>query len=241
MRSWGARIVAASALAAAGALTFAAAWERWWPACPRGGFDSAACLRVQSHELDYLVPSAPWQPTGQSATYAGFALLALALAALTLPLVLRPTRPVGRWRITRLLLGVVPAGALGVLGATTLRSGQTGEPATGSALLATAFVVWAVAWPGALMVFAALAPGRPHGIVLAALVGLSTPVPVVLAAGPIAAGYVSHDTAPWTEATAAPLLLVAAIVACRAPHARRAPATGVRRVAVGHRHVLGSR
>lgn len=214
MQSWLLRGVLTVALAAAGVLTYAAASERWWPACSRGEFDSAACLRVQSHELDYLVPTAPWEPIGRAAEYGGASLLALALAALVAPFVLRPGVPHGGWRTFALVVAIVPATALVVLGLVTLRAGLTGEPTPGSLELAPVFLVWAVAWPGALTVFACVAPGRTHrsgAVLLAGVLGLSTPVPVVLVLGPIAAGYLAHDAVPWSEATAAPLLIVAAV------------------------------
>jgi hypothetical protein len=213
MASWMPRTVASLALVASGALTFAAAYERWWPACPRGDLDASACVRLQSHEFDYLVPTAPWQPIGQDAEYAGLALLALALAAVVLPFVLGGAAPRGPWRIFELVLAVVPAGALAVLGVATLRAGLTGEPTSAPAVMGLAFLVWAVAWPAALTAYAVFAPrhaGRRRAVAVAVLLALSTPVPVLLLLGPIAAGYTSYDTVPWTEATAAPFLLVAA-------------------------------
>ena len=231
MASWMPRTVATLALAASGALTFAAAYERWWPACPHGDLDASACVRLQSHEFDYLVPTTPWQPIGQDAEYAGLALLALALAALVLPFVLRPATPPGPWRIFAVVLAVVPAGALAVLGVATLRAGLTGEPTSVPAVIGPAVLVWAVAWPAALTAYAVLAPGRtgrPRAVAVAVLLALSTPVPVLLLLGPIAAGYTSYDTVPWTEATAAPLLLVAALLVGWPARLRRPSLVSVR-------------
>ncbi|GAA4748639.1 hypothetical protein GCM10023350_36970 [Nocardioides endophyticus] len=216
--NWLLRIVVAVALAGAAAMTYAAAWQRWWPACPRGGFDSDACLRLQSHEYDFQFPGDPWMPIGQAAELYGGALLALAVAAALLPTVLPPDRPrrhtgVGvRWRRFATLVAVVPAVSLALLGVYTLRSGQAGElvsmPGVG-----LVFVVWCLAWPACLTALAAAAPGvRPkRALPVAVLLGFATPIPAALLFGPVFAGYVSYDTAPWTEAASAPLLLAAAV------------------------------
>lgn len=213
--NWLLRIVVAVALTGAAALTYAAAWQRWWPACPHGGFDSDACLRLQSHEYDFQLPSDPWVPVGQAAELYGGALLALAVAAALLPTVLRPDRPAaggGWWRVFAVLVAVVPAASLALLGIATLRSGQEGElvsmPGVGFV-----FVVWCLAWPACLTALAAAAPGvRPErALPVAILLGFATPIPALLFFGPLFAGYTSYDTAPWSEAAPAPLLLAAAV------------------------------
>jgi hypothetical protein len=215
MPTWLLRIVVAVALAASAALTFAAAWQRWWPACPRGGFDSDACLRLQSHEYDFQLPSDPWVPVGQAAELYGGALLALAVAAALLPTVLRPDRSGSdgvRWRVFATLVAVVPALSLALLGVYTLRSGRAGE-LVGMPGVGLVFMVWCLAWPACLTALAAAAPGvRPQrALPVAVLLGFATPVPAALLFGPAFAGYVSYDTAPWTEAASAPFLLAAAV------------------------------
>jgi hypothetical protein len=209
------RIVVAVALAGAAALTYAAAWQRWWPACPRGGFDSEACLRLQSHEYDFQLPSDPWVSVGQAAELYGGALIALAVAAALLPTVLRPDRPRkggGWWRLFATLVAVVPAASLALLGVYTLRSGQAGELVSMPGV-AFVFVVWCLAWPACLTALAAAAPGvRPErALPVAVLLGFATPIPTALLFGPVFAGYVSYDSAPWTEAASAPFLLAAAM------------------------------
>jgi hypothetical protein len=212
--SWLLRIAIAVALTGAAALTYAAAWERWWPACPRGGFDSAACTRLQSHDYDFQLPGDPWVSVGQAAELYGGALLALAVAAALLPAVLWPGRSAAGswWRVFATLVAVIPAGSLALLGVATLRSGRAGEVVSlpGTSL---AFLVWCLAWPACLTALAAAAPGvrRARALPVAVLLGLATPIPALLLVGPIAAGYTSYDTAPWTEAASAPLLLAAAV------------------------------
>lgn len=88
--TWLLRIVVAVGLAGAAGLTFAGAWQRWWPACPRGGFDSDACLRLQSQEY-FQLPGDPWLPVGQAAELYGGALLALAAAVAVLFVAPRPS------------------------------------------------------------------------------------------------------------------------------------------------------
>lgn len=67
-------------------------------------------------------------------------------------------------------------------------------------------------------------------LVLALAVALATPLPAQLVVGPTLSGYTSYDTAPWAEAGAAPLLVIAAFVALtvRAP-TKRVAEDGARR------------
>jgi hypothetical protein len=212
------RLLARSAtsvlLAGAGVLFVAAAWQRWWPACRRGGFDTDACVQLQSHEYDYLVVAAPWTPVGHSAVLAGLALLVLAIAAALLPFVLLPG-----WRLRfRLPLAAVPAASLALLGVQGLASGVTGS-AVSVPLTGPAVVVWGFAVPVLLVLWAgAVLQSDPDrrtawGLVLAVVLIASTPLPVLLILGPIAVDYVSYDTAPWSEAVmAVPLALAALLV-----------------------------
>jgi hypothetical protein len=93
-----------------------------------------------------------------------------------------------------------------------MRSGRAGEvvstPGTNLALL-----IWCLAWPVCLTALAAVAPGvRPErALPVAVLLGLATPIPTLLFFGPVFAGYTSYDTAPWSEAASAPILLAAAV------------------------------
>lgn len=199
-------------LASAGGFAVAAA-QRWWPACPRGAFDSDACLRLQDHEFDYLYPSDPWTPVGTAAQDAGVATLLLAAAAVLLPLVL--ARRV-RW-VPLLVAGVVGA-ALTVVGLHQWTSGVTGQVQPQSAAAAAGFV-WLVVVPAVVLVWAARATSgarersrRVRTWLLAAALVASTPLPVALL-GPVVLLYGSHDTTPWSEAVIAiPLVLAAGLV-----------------------------
>jgi hypothetical protein len=212
------RLLARSAtsvlLASAGVLFVAAAWQRWWPACRRGGFDTDACVQLQSHEYDYLLVAEPWTPVGHAAELAGLALLLLAGAAALLPFVL-----LRGWRLRfRLPLAAVPAASLALLGVQGLASGVTGRVES-VPLTWPAVVVWGFAVPVLLVLWvAAVLQSNPDrrtasGLVLAVVLIASTPLPVLLILGPIAVNYVSYDTAPWSEAVmAAPLALAALLV-----------------------------
>ncbi|WP_395726305.1 hypothetical protein [Nakamurella sp.] len=116
------RLAAAGALAfmAAGALLIAASWSRWgvpcWP-----DLDSPACLTVQDHRFDYLLPTEPWTPLGRTAHLAGVAYLMLAVG---MALVFAAARSAG-W--ARGLQALLVGSALGI-GLVTLASARAGEP-----------------------------------------------------------------------------------------------------------------
>jgi hypothetical protein len=48
---WIMRAAVAASIVLAGALSVAAAAQRWWPAC-KGDFDARACLERQDHLYD---------------------------------------------------------------------------------------------------------------------------------------------------------------------------------------------
>ncbi|GIG38752.1 hypothetical protein [Cellulomonas phragmiteti] len=196
-------------LLASATLFVAAAAQRWWPACPRGSFDSEECLRLQDHQFDYLVPSDPWTPVGNAAQYAGVAMLLLAGAAAVLPFLLMRTH----W--SRVPIAVVVAAAVAVPGAQTWASGVAGSAQPAWAGLA-AGLVWGVGVPALLIAWMVTRgrPDRPRTVWTTALAGAliaSTPVPAWLL-GLMVAGYVSHDTAPWSEAGIAVPLVVAGVL-----------------------------
>lgn len=222
-----ARALTSAALAGSGVLAYLAAWQRWSRVCPRGGFDGPACVKRQDHLYDYQWPASPWHPIGQAAELYGLSVLLLAVAAFALPFLLAPAfRRLAQW-----LLAVVPAAVLAGIGMLALASGIAGRPVTVPAFYLTAIIVVGVLWPTALIVATAIAAGgripagwpeaseeRPSAarsvstVVTALLIAATTVLPTYFLVGPIAAGYVSHDTAPWTEAPAGALLVLAAIV-----------------------------
>lgn len=233
-------MLTSAALAGSGVLAYLAAWQRWSGVCPRGGFDEPACLKRQDHLYDYQWPASPWHPIGHAAELYGISVLLLAVAAFALPFLLAPAfRRLILWP-----LAVIPAAVLAGIGVLALASGFGGGPVSVPGFYLTALIVVdGVLWPTALIIAAVIAAGGslPTGwpeasedrsstvrsvstVVTALLIAATTVLPTYFLVGPIAAGYVSHDTAPWSEAPAGALLVLAAIVmwpATRSVTARR--------------------
>lgn len=210
------RLVARGAVSllmlASAAMSVVAAAQRWWPACPRGAFDTEACWRVQDHELDYLMPSDPWTPVGTAAQDAGVATLLLAGAAALLPLVLAR-----RVRWLPVLLAVVVSASLTVVGLHQWTAGVTGQVQPATAALPAA-LLWAVVVPVVVVVWLVRTTSgerdRRRAVRarwLGAALVASTPLPVALL-GPVLLLYGSHDTTPWSEAVIAVPLTIAAVL-----------------------------
>ena len=211
-------------LGLAGLLLVAAARERWAAVCPFwGDYETGPCLARQDHGYDFLPPVEPWLPVGDAATLAGVALLVLAVAAAGVPFLMLGAGHPMRGTVGHRALVVVSAAVLSLstvgIGWWALLSGREGRvlepwpaPAYG--------IGWAIGWPLVLVTLAAVATGpgiRGDGwrwLTVLLLVG-TTPLGMYVAA-PALLGYVSYDTAPWTEASAGILLLLAAPVLWRA-------------------------
>ena len=194
------RWVVPALLLLAGAASAAAAAERWWPDCRPGELASPACTLAQDHRFDYVVPSAPWEPLGSAAEYAGAGHLALALAFAVMAWG-RPLRFV-------LPLGVTLALATGTMGVTTLLSGLWDRPVAPT-VGGVAQLVWALAGPPVVLVLcAALTPAsrRRGGLATGALLALATPIPGYLLAATFNG---SHDTPAWSGAVEAAALVLA--------------------------------
>lgn len=214
-------------LAGAGALQVAASAQRWWPACGAGDFDTAACLRVQSHTYDVLLPSDPWLPLGHAAVLAGLSLLLVGAAVTALPLLLRPWRRAAHVWALCAVLGLSQL----LAGVSTLAAGVLGRPSVDWWAPFVVFV-W-LGWPVALTVTSILMVGhvrRPGSgwLLLIVLLTASTPLSQAFLA-PAATGYLSHDTTPWSEAWGGGCLLLAALAVWPAAYRRRRrPATEAR-------------
>ncbi|WP_328531740.1 hypothetical protein OG984_11670 [Nocardioides sp. NBC_00368] len=223
----GVRALTSGSLAGSGVLAYVAAWQRWSEVCPRGGFDEPACLQRQDHLYDYQWPASPWQPIGHAAEIYGLSVLLLAVAAFTLPFLLMPVFR----RHTLWPLAVIPAVVLVGIGVLVLASGIAGRPVAVPGFDLTALIVVGVLWPTVLIISAVIAAsgygpdGWPEAaedrpstarsvstVVTVLLIAATTVLPTYFVVGPIAAAYVSHDTAPWSEAPAGVLLVLAAIV-----------------------------
>ena len=141
-------------LAAAGVLQVGASAQRWWPACRSGDFETAACLRVQDHHFDFVLPQDGWVPLGHVAVLAGLSLLLLGTAVTLLPLLLRPWRRAAHVWALCAVLGLSQL----LAGLSTLVSGLLGRAAVD---LWTPFVafVW-LGWPVALTLASILMVGH---------------------------------------------------------------------------------
>jgi hypothetical protein len=197
----------------------AAAAERWWPACSVGHYDTPACLRVQDHSYDFVLPMAPWVPVGHAAVLAGLSLLLLGAAVAALPLLLRPRRrPAYVW----LLCAALGASQL-LAGVSTLGSGLLGRP--GQAFWAPFVIFVWLGWPVALTLTSILMIGhvrRPGTGWLLLIVLLTASTPLVQAfLTPAAIGYTSYDMTPWSEAWGGACLLLAALAVWPAAYRRR--------------------
>jgi hypothetical protein len=184
------RIVRAGAgvlLGASGGLMYAASWERWADACPWSGGQSGACEARESDEYDFLPPTAPWEPVGSAAEFAGWSLLVLALAFVLLPWALTARRP-GLYSGVA-LVGVVLA--LGAMGVTLLRVGLSGSvvPTVGGD---STSLVWGLVLPCLLVWFAVVARGWARAAAVSLV--LATPLAAALS---YAIG--SYDSRPWWE------------------------------------------
>jgi hypothetical protein len=105
--------------------------------------DAEACVKLQDHLYDYVAPSAPWVPVGDSARVAGIALALLSLGLTLLPWLWVPRRPLV------CLTAAVPALAVLLIGVLTWNAGLSGETAAVSGVV-PAFLVWTLGLPVAL-------------------------------------------------------------------------------------------
>jgi hypothetical protein len=192
-------------------LVVAGAWQRWAADCPLGGqWNSHACEMQQNHEHDAIVPSLPWEADHSSAVLIGLGYVLLPCALMLLPAAFAMRARPWQWAAV-----VVTASGMLVVGAVTALSGLHGRvvevPAVGLALFVSAFGL-----PAALF----LLMWRPHSdspplgprrASVVWLLALTTPLLHLMLPARLFILYSSHDTAPWTEAAIAPLLLAAAV------------------------------
>ena len=231
------RAAVAALIALAGALSVAAAAQRWWPACKGGDFDAVGCLELQDHLYDYVAPTAPWVPVGSAAQLAGAAMVLLAVGVTLLPWLWLPRRPLV------CLAVAVPALAVLFIGGLTWSAGLSHEATAGG--MGPTILVWSFGLPVALAMAAATSrddhtPQRTTRwrVVITVLVAMATPL-AEFVFGPMLVGYRSHDSTPWTEAVTGVLLVTAGCAvwpATSAPQRPRAARTAAGR---GRRTVIG--
>lgn len=191
-----ARVWAAAALVASGALMYAASWQRWSAACPWGASESRACTVRQDHLYDFILPTEPWQPIGTAAQLAGASLVLGALALPGLAITMRPRRRPGPVMVLAVVVAVLATTDVGVA---TWRSGHHGvavPPLTDDLALS----LWLLA-PFGLLVWLGVAAwwgerARARAAIAIGLLLLGSPL---VAAFSYAIG--SFDANPWWEAT----------------------------------------
>jgi hypothetical protein len=192
-------------LVGAAVLVAAASWLRWASVCPIGrDWGTAACQTRQDHRFDMLPVTPPWDADPTWSLLAGLGLVLLGMALLLLPRVL----PARRWQRSALVVATI---GLLVEGSAAALSGVLGRVVE-VPVHALVVYLWVLALPVALllMIPGPAVAGPRRGLVLAALV-LATPLPQVLFVSRFLVPYTSYDTAPWSDATVVPCLLVAAL------------------------------
>ena len=203
-------------LVAAGLVAFAAAAERWWPACQFGTFDTERCLELQDHMYDYAWPREPWTSVGNAAELHAISLLLLAVAVALLPHVVLGLGP-GRGLTWLVSYGVAAAG-FATLSLMVWLSGWTGTPQEGLAMRASGVVL---VWGWLVLLIATLCrevldesprPGRPWRVFVVLCFLGATPWSEFFL-GPVWVGYTSHDTAPWVEGVSGVWLVLAGLAA----------------------------
>ncbi|MEO7754678.1 MAG: hypothetical protein ABIS35_14820 [Terracoccus sp.] len=206
-----ARVAVSLLLVAAGLLMAAASWQRWWPACRLGDFDALACIPLQDHLYDFILPTDPWVPIGNAAQLSAVGLLVWAFALALVPLLVPGSRP---GRLTRVLSAVMGVG-VAMMAAFTWVSGQAGRAVTVDWLhpvIAGLLILWPVAMVVATVPPHLRAPGPPNRwllVTVGLLVG-SAPLPSYFVV-PVIVGYASHDSTPWEEAVVGLMLVAAAL------------------------------
>lgn len=223
--------VVSAMLLSSGLLMVAASAERWWPACKPGAFDTDACLTLQDHLYDFVTVGEPWRSIGSAAQLAGASMLLLAAAMAVLPSMLSRKPRLLTW-----IPGILIAAGFALTGAQALLSGIADEVVEWSnplvstlTLVAYLWPVWGAAWWLIAVGGANWRPRNGWQYGLAVTLILSTPVPLYIFVAPAVVNYVSHDTAPWTEAVGGWLLVVAAALvwpADRWPERRRSRRDG---------------
>lgn len=183
---------------------------RWGDACA-DDFDASACVFAQNHESDYVFPSEPWVPIGDSAQQAGvgYLLVGAGLALLFATI---------RTPVWSRVLQVAVVGAVLVLGLITLSSGLSGRLVQMEALTWWVMLSWVCPMPLIVVVVQWLADRRfdgpiprPAWMACAVALVLATPlVEMYITAGLLP--YLSHDTKPWSSVPGGVLFVLAGLV-----------------------------
>lgn len=194
-------------LAASSVIQFWASFERWIVAWNSWDRDSAW---VEDHRFDYIAPSDPWEPIGDTALLFGIGYLLMVPAILALPLAARRLRWLG---IVAAIVAAAPFVYVGVHSAWSGRLGVPSPMADGDGMgfmtrLATAGLV-------ALIVLAIVLARTSRGWMTVALLIIPTTLWGYLVGSLTIAPLfweVSYDTTRWSETVVAAWTAAAAIV-----------------------------
>lgn len=197
----------------AGALTVAPAWIRWHDTCGPG-LDTEACVIVQDHRFDYLLPSEPWEPIGATPLLIGLAHVLLAVGLTLLFAVDRSPA----W--ARLLQAVLVGSVLGVA-IVTLASAALGHPIgcewVGIPLLLSPLIV-------ATLLVEQLAQDVADWVMpgwawcgWAIVVVLANPLLQFVLTTILLGGYESYDTPPWDGLLSGAGFVVAGLIVLAGP------------------------
>ena len=200
-----ARTLTAALLVASALLAVLAAAERWVGICARTTWRSDACWERRDRLYDQLLPTDPWVPIGHAAQLHGFSSLLLAAAVALMPAAL------GRRSTWWQALSVsVSALVLAAAGAIALLAGLTGQVVDppGMAVLGELWFWWLpfLVPIGLFPLDADRRPVGPVGGLAVWLLAFAMPWPQLFFFG------FTDETVPWSDATIAVPLLVAALL-----------------------------
>ena len=195
-------LTAAGLFLGSAVLQLVASLQRWVVfRYSRGEFE------LEDHLYDYTIPWHPWENIGTAAQFfgAGILLLALGVIAMALGVLAMPRPTTTRHPAVDILLGVfdlvlaiLVAGWFVISGAHALISGLNNTPSP----LAQYLTLGWVGVVGVIVLCVRWARRSPAATMACLFLLGSTMLGYFIATyqiAPIFAGYISHDTTPWTE------------------------------------------
>ncbi|MBP2413429.1 hypothetical protein JOF48_002228 [Arthrobacter stackebrandtii] len=219
---------AAALFLVSAALQLAASLQRWVVFRGAGPHEE---FRGEDHLYDYFFPLDPWQNVGWAAQAFGAGTLAQALgvALMAAAMLLMPAAPSGGRALgVEIAAAALVTASFGFIGTHALMSASTD---TASPLQHFGAITWMPL--AGLLVLGVRWLARAPAVAAACVFLLGSTVPGYLVAAfliaPFAAGYISHDTTPWTETVMASTTAAAGISLLVAARAARRPGVAAAR------------